>query len=91
MAKGYFEGAVFVFNEDGEFETPVESNLAHRFALEDGVIVDKYNGVSDVEVRQIDHEAAAERVAAAQAAWDAAEEKVGLRPADLPELVTAEE
>lgn len=91
MAKGNFVGNVFVFNEDGEFETPIESRLPHRFALEDGNIVDKYNGVSDAEVRRLDHEAAVERTAALQAAWDAAEEKVGLRPADLPELAPLEE
>lgn len=91
MAKGTFVGNVFVFNEDGEFETPIESSLSHRFSLEDGNIVDKYNGASDAEVRQIDHAAAVERTAALQAAWDAAEEKAGPRPADLPELAPLEE
>ena len=75
-----------VADENGELTLPVESNLWHRFEIVDGAIVDKYNGVSDAEVRRLDHEAALERNLADIAAWDAAEEKVGVRPLPLPPL-----
>lgn len=75
-----------VKDENGELVLPIESNLWHRFEIVEGTIVDKYDGVSDAEVRRIDHEAALERNVAAIAEWDAAEEKIGERPLPLPPL-----
>jgi hypothetical protein len=43
-------------HEDGEYDLPVESTLPHRFELVDGKVVDKYNGVTDDEVKLKDHE-----------------------------------
>lgn len=45
-------------SENGEYSVKVKSVLGHRFSLVDGKVVDKYNGVSDDEVKKIDHEAA---------------------------------
>lgn len=45
-------------DENGEYEVSIDSTLGHRFSLVDGAVVDKYDGVSDEEVRRIDHEAA---------------------------------
>jgi len=58
MTKIHFasEGTTGEFNEDGEYETPIESALPHRFELKDGKVVDKYNGISDEEVKLKDHE-----------------------------------
>ena len=78
-------GEIFA-DESGALTLPIESNLWHRFEIVEGTIVDKYDGVSDAEVRRIDHEAALERNAAAIAEWDAAEEKIGERPLPLPPL-----
>jgi len=90
--KGSFTNGTWAFSEDGELTAPIDSTLPHRFVEgENGEVVDKYNGISDNAVRQQDHEEAQARVEAAQAEWDAAEEKVGDRPADLPELVLPEE
>lgn len=47
-----------VINENGEYEVAIDTKLGHRFSLVDGAVVDKYNGVSDDEVKQIDHAAA---------------------------------
>lgn len=48
---------------DGEYSVEVDSVLGHRFSLVDGQVVDKYNGVSDDEVKQLDY---AQAVALAQ-------------------------
>ena len=54
----------FTFNglaeiaEDGEYSVKITSKIPHRFSLVDGKVVDKYDGVSDDEVKQIDHAAA---------------------------------
>lgn len=53
-----FDGKFCEFAENGEYELPIESELLHRFVLEDGVVVDKYDGITDHEVRVLDHEAA---------------------------------
>lgn len=82
-----------VFADDGNIDLPIESSLPHRFEIVDGSIVDKYNGITDREVRIQDHAEAQARVDELQAAWDALpeEERVGERPADLPELTLPEE
>lgn len=50
-------GTAFI-HADGEYEVDIDSRLGHRFSLVDGQVVDKYNGVSDDEVKQIDYAAA---------------------------------
>ena len=45
-------------SEDGEYSVKVTSVLGHRFSLVDGKVVDKYDGVSDAKVKEIDHAAA---------------------------------
>lgn len=88
------EGGRVIINPDGDVTLPIDSNLVHRFEVIDGVIVDKYNGITDNEVRQADHAEAQARVDEAQAAWDAATEEerkeLGERPIDLPELILPE-
>ena len=39
---------------DGEYDLPVKSVLGHRFKLVDGKVVDRYNGVTDDEVKRLD-------------------------------------
>jgi hypothetical protein len=58
MTKIHFahEGSSGEFSPNGEYETPIESALPHRFELRDGKVVDKYNGISDEEVKLKDHE-----------------------------------
>lgn len=82
-----------LLDDSGDVDLPVASSLPHRFEVVDGVIVDKYNGISDREVRIQDHAEAQARVDEAQAAWDALpeEERVGERPLDLPELTLPED
>jgi hypothetical protein len=53
-----FEGAVAEIGDWGQYDAPIESNLPHRFELRDGVVIDKYDGVTDERVKEIDHEAA---------------------------------
>ena len=92
MRKGTFvSDDLWVWDENGDLRTPVDSELGHRFYREDGKVKDRYNGVSDNEVRRIDWEAALERNLAAIEEWEAAEEPKGPRPADLPPLVLPEE
>jgi hypothetical protein len=43
-----------VADPQGPYETPIESELLHRFRLEGDAIVDTYNGVSDDKVRSQD-------------------------------------
>ena len=52
--------------ETGDYDLPVESVLGHRFQLVDGVVVDKYNGVTDEEVKRLDEITAQEQQAAEQ-------------------------
>jgi hypothetical protein len=88
MRNGFFtEIGNWVWDENGDLRTPVDSNLGHRFYLEDGEVKDRYNGVSDNSVREIDHEQAMERNVAEIAAWEALPEPKGSRPPDLPPLV----
>lgn len=67
MTKASFseDGSICWINPEGEYELPVESVLPHRFKLVDGEVVDKYNGVTDDKVKEIDHEKAMEEAAAA--------------------------
>ena len=61
-----------VIGPEGDFDLPVESVLGHRFQLVDGNVVDRYDGVTDDEVKEIDARRAADKVAADfQAAKDA--------------------
>jgi len=88
MKFNYYHG-VASFHEDGEYETDIVTSLPHRLSVVDGVVVDKYPGMTDNEVRIADHEAALQRVIQDQAEWDAVEEDIKAkveRPADLPEL-----
>lgn len=89
-----YYGGVASFNENGEYETDIVTSLPHRLSVVDGVVVDKYPGMTDNEVRVADHEAARERLIADQAEYDelSAELKSKVdRPADLPELDLPEE
>ena len=52
-----------VIGSEGDHDLPVDSVLGHRFQLVDGEVVDRYDGVTDDDVREID----AERVVARQA------------------------
>ncbi len=93
MKFNYYHG-VASFHEDGEYETDIVTSLPHRLSVVDGVVVDKYPGMTDNEVRIADHEAALQRVIQDQAEWDALEEDIKAkveRPADLPELDLPEE
>ena len=89
-----FNHGVVQFNENGEYETDIVTSLPHRLTVVDGVVVDKYPGKTDREVRIADHAAAAVLVAADQAEWDELSEDIKsktVRPADLPELDLPEE
>lgn len=88
-----FINGVAMFDEHGEFETDIVTVLPHRLTVVDGVVVDKYPGKTDREVRIADHQAAVADNLAAQAAWDELpeDERVGSRPVDLPELNLPEE
>jgi len=80
------EGFAGQFLENGEYDLPIESDLPHRFELKDGVVLDKYNGVSDDEVKRIDHEAAIAAREAVIAAVEAGDEVEANIPAELPSL-----
>ena len=57
---------------DGDYKLPVASVLGHRFQLVDGKVVDRYDGVSDDEVKKIDEERTQQKQAdELQAARDA--------------------
>ena len=80
------EGFAGQFLEDGQYDLPIESDLPHRFELKDGVVLDKYDGVTDGRVKEIDHEkaiAAREEIIAKIEAGD--EEEINI-PAELPAL-----
>lgn len=80
------EGFVGQFLENGDYELPIESDLPHRFELRDGVVIDKYNGVSDDEVKRIDHEAAVAAREEIIARVEAGDEDENNIPAELPPL-----
>lgn len=52
-----------VIGPEGDHDLPVDSDLGHRFRLVDGEVVDRYDGVTDDEVRRLDAERVAERQA----------------------------
>ena len=85
---------VVSFDENGEYETDIVTSLPHRLDVVDGVVVDKYPGKTDREVKIADHATAATLLAADQAEWDELSEDIKnktVRPADLPELDLPEE
>lgn len=80
------EGFAGQFLENGDYDLPIESDLPHRFELKDGVVLDKYNGVSDDEVKRIDHEAAIAAREAVIAKVEAGEEDEVNIPVEIPPL-----
>lgn len=93
MKLNCYDGVV-VFDENGQYETDIVTSLPHRLTVVDGVVVDKYPGKTDNEVRIADHAKALEDLKAYQAEWDELPEEKRLvvpRPADLPELELPEE
>ena len=61
-----------VIGPDGDYKLPVASLLGQRFQLVDGMVVDRYDGVSDDEVKKIDEERTQQKQAdELQAARDA--------------------
>ena len=61
-----------VIGPDGDYKLPVASVLGHRFQLIDGKVADRYDGVSDDEVKKIDEERTQQKQAdELQAARDA--------------------
>lgn len=52
-----------VIGPEGDYDLPVDSTLGHRFHLVEGKVVDRYDGVTDDEVRERDAESVAERQA----------------------------
>lgn len=93
MKVNYNHGVV-EFNENGEFETDIVTTLPHRLDVVDGVVVDKYPGKTDNQVRKADHKEAIKLAKQMQAEWDALPEETRAivpRPEDLPELDLPEE
>ena len=80
-----YEGSLAEIIETGAYDAPIESSLPHRFDLVDGVVVDKYNGVSDDEVKRIDHEKAiADRLALIETLEEGQEVPAELPPLEIP-------
>ena len=52
-----------VIGPEGDHDLPVDSVLGHRFQLVDGEVVDRYDGVTDDDVREIDARRVIERQA----------------------------
>ena len=52
-----------VIGPEGDHDLPVDSTLGHRFQLVDGEVIDRYDGVTDDEVREVDAERVVERQA----------------------------
>lgn len=50
------DGKMGWMSEDGQYDLLVDSTLPHRFELVNGIVVDKYNGITDDEVKLKDHE-----------------------------------
>jgi hypothetical protein len=71
----FMPNGLAVIDPNGEYSANVVSVLGHRFSLVGGKVVDKYNGVTDDEVKAADHvvaEALEVERAAAEAAAQAA-------------------
>jgi hypothetical protein len=49
-----FDGSFPRFSEDGEYETSLDTNLIHRFYLEEETLKDKYPGKTDEEIVEIE-------------------------------------
>ena len=49
-----------VISPEGDYDLPVKSVLGHRFKLVDGAVEDRYNGVTDKQVKTLDAKKAAE-------------------------------
>jgi hypothetical protein len=93
MKFNYYDG-VASFNENGEYETDIVTSLPHRLSVVDGVVVDKYPGMTDNEVKIADHKTASDLLKKDQAEYDALEPEIKSkveRPADLPALDLPEE
>lgn len=93
MKFNYYNG-VATFDENGQYETDIVTSLPHRISVVDGVVVDKYPGKTDNEVRIADHAKALEQLVADQAEWDELDDAIKAkveRPVDLPELDLPEE
>ena len=52
-----------VIGPEGDHDLPVDSTLGHRFQLVDGEVIDRYDGVTDDEVREVDAARVVERQA----------------------------
>ncbi len=52
-----------VIGPEGDHDLPVDSVLGHRFQLVDGEVIDRYDGVTDDEVREVDAARVVERQA----------------------------
>ena len=52
-----------VIGPEGDHDLPVDSTLGHRFQLVYGEVIDRYDGVTDDEVREVDAERVVERQA----------------------------
>lgn len=66
-----FDGQFPRFDENGEFSTDIETNLVHRFYLDNDELVDRYPGKTDEEIIEIEHAAHLEMVAELQAQEEA--------------------
>lgn len=49
---------------EGPYEVSDEHELLHRYELVDGLVVDKYDGATDDEVRRIDYQTVVDACAA---------------------------
>lgn len=78
-----FEGAIAEIGDFGKYDAPIESVLPHRFELRDGVVIDKYDGVTDEEVKVIDH------IAATKAALEHVDVDGNPAPLDPPPALDA--
>lgn len=46
-----YSSGQFFLDDNGEIELPIASALAHRFAMQDGEVIDLYGGIDDDAVR----------------------------------------
>ena len=57
-------GVAFIDEIDGEYEVSDDLLLIHRYELVDGAVVDKYDGISDYELRLVEYQAVVDAYAA---------------------------